>query len=279
MFDENDVLWNADEPFDRRSAWIDLCQTACWKPRTKLIGGDAVPLERGQLIASERYLAKRWRWHRSKVTRFLNLLVKLQRIELNPNHPANHLGAIITLPKYDTYNRPVMNDRTTSGAKREPGTSQGRAKGEEVEEGRGDKSPLKDRRKNGGPSPEFEQAWLAYPRRLGGNPKKGAYRAWCATLKRGVSPQELIRATEHYGAFVEARGKAGTEYVKQAATFYGPDEPWRDYLDHKQVKSSGSANPWVAPYAPPTEEELSVPAHPLRSLEEFRRQKENQDAA
>ncbi|HAG5708240.1 TPA: helix-turn-helix domain-containing protein, partial [Escherichia coli] len=35
-------------------------------------------------------------------------------------------------------------------------------------------------------SPEFEQAWLAYPKRAGGNSKSAAFKAWKARLNEGV---------------------------------------------------------------------------------------------
>ena len=37
-------------------------------------------------------------------------------------------------------------------------------------------------------SPEFEQAWLAYPKRAGGNSKSAAFKAWKARLNEGVNP-------------------------------------------------------------------------------------------
>ena len=80
-------------------------------------------------------------------------------------------------------------------------------------------------------SPEFEVAWQAYPKRAGGNPKKSAFKAWRARLGDGVDPQAMIDGVKRYAAFVVATNKLGTEYVKQAATFFGPDmhfnESWQ----------------------------------------------------
>lgn len=80
-------------------------------------------------------------------------------------------------------------------------------------------------------SPEFETAWLAYPKRAGGNPKPSAYKAWNARLHEGVTPETLLTGVKRYAAFVAATGKLGSEYVKQAATFFGPDrhfdETWQ----------------------------------------------------
>lgn len=78
--------------------------------------------------------------------------------------------------------------------------------------------------------PEFEAAWKAYPRRAGDNPKGKAFKAWRARLAAGRTPEEIHAGVLRYAAFVAAKGQEGTEYVKQAATFFGPDEafaePW-----------------------------------------------------
>jgi phage replication O-like protein O len=71
---------------------------------------------------------------------------------------------------------------------------------------------------------DFEAAWIAYPKRAGGNPKARALKAWQARLAAGVDPADMLAGVERYAAFCEATDKNGTEYVKQAATFFGPDE-------------------------------------------------------
>lgn len=71
-------------------------------------------------------------------------------------------------------------------------------------------------------SPEFEIAWAAYPRRAGGQDKAGAFKAWSARIREGVSIQAMLDGTRRYADFVVATGSAGTQYVKQAKTFYGP---------------------------------------------------------
>lgn len=78
---------------------------------------------------------------------------------------------------------------------------------------------------------EFETAWDAYPDRTGGNPKKGAYRAWRARVADGVDPDDLADGVESYAAFCRAEGIVGTRYVKQARTFFGPDGWWDEDWD------------------------------------------------
>ena len=84
------------------------------------------------------------------------------------------------------------------------------------------------------PSPpypdEFEKTWVVYPKREGGSNKSAAYRAWRSRIKQGVTAEQMHAGTLRYANFVEAKGKVGTEYVKLAATFFGPDrhfdQPW-----------------------------------------------------
>lgn len=98
-------------------------------------------------------------------------------------------------------------------------------------------------------SPEFEEAWRLYPKREGGNPKRTAYRAWNARLEEGVRPEELIEAVKRYAAYIEAReeaeGPGSRRYVLQAATFFGPNERWKD--DYETDQADGGYNPY-SPY-------------------------------
>ncbi|MEB0917708.1 hypothetical protein [Citrobacter freundii] len=79
-------------------------------------------------------------------------------------------------------------------------------------------------------SPAFEEAWQAYPKRSGENNKLSAFKAWNARIKQGVKPETMLEGVKRYAAFMASEGKIGTSFVKQAATFFGPDkhfdEPW-----------------------------------------------------
>jgi hypothetical protein len=74
----------------------------------------------------------------------------------------------------------------------------------------------------------FVEAWAAYPKRLGANPRKPAFAAFWARVKGGVAPRTLLDATRAYAAFCAATQKAGTEFVMQGQRFYGPDGGWRE---------------------------------------------------
>lgn len=77
--------------------------------------------------------------------------------------------------------------------------------------------------------------WSAYPKRAGSNSKSAALKAYRARLRSGVDPSDILAGVRRYAAYLTATGKVGTEYVKQAATFFGPNEHW--------------AEPWDAPAA------------------------------
>lgn len=77
-------------------------------------------------------------------------------------------------------------------------------------------------------SNEFEQAWQAYPKRAGGNSKAAAFKAWKARLKDGVKPEDMLAGVKRYAAYVRTTGSVGTQYVKQAATFFGPDRHFEE---------------------------------------------------
>lgn len=76
-------------------------------------------------------------------------------------------------------------------------------------------------------SPDFEQFWTLYPRKL---EKRAAYKAWRARIKAGVPPASLIAAAEHYAAHCAASGKP-PEYVKHAKTFLGPSGSYEDWVE------------------------------------------------
>lgn len=76
--------------------------------------------------------------------------------------------------------------------------------------------------------PEFEAAWLEYPRRPGSPDKHGALKAWNARRRDGVTVDAMLEGVKRYAAFVKATGKAGTEFIKQAKTFFGPSKHFDD---------------------------------------------------
>jgi hypothetical protein len=71
-------------------------------------------------------------------------------------------------------------------------------------------------------TPEFEAAWSAYPARPGAS-KAATFKAWKARLKSGATAQQMIEGAAAYAAYCKAE-RTEPQFIKQAATFFGPGE-------------------------------------------------------
>lgn len=67
-------IWQSSEPFDRRSAWVDLLMMANYEDKKVSLNGNPIIVKTGSFITSEAKLAERWRWSRRKVDTFLKAL-------------------------------------------------------------------------------------------------------------------------------------------------------------------------------------------------------------
>lgn len=85
----------------------------------------------------------------------------------------------------------------------------------------------------------FEFAWAIYPKRPGAN-KKETYKAWNARLKAGASVEAMTNGVKRYAAFCKAQNTE-PQYIKQAATFFGPSEhylsDWKPPAQSRPVTS------------------------------------------
>lgn len=115
-------IWNCDEPFCYRSAWIDLILLANHKHGSAF---GKIPVSRGQLVTSLRKLKARWHWHYRKLTRYLDILQAEKMIIMDTN--SNY--TIITIINYDKYQ--VFPDGNTNGntSGNASGTPSGNANG------------------------------------------------------------------------------------------------------------------------------------------------------
>ena len=102
-------LWKL-EPFSKGQAWVDLFLHANHKPGYFEIRRNIVELERGQLGWSELTMAKRWRWSRDKVRRFLSFLEKDEKIR----QQKTRLTSIVTIINYDVYQESDATDDTAN---------------------------------------------------------------------------------------------------------------------------------------------------------------------
>lgn len=71
---KNSWIWKDKEPFDKRSAWIDLLLLVNHKNKKIPFENGFIEIERGQTLTSIKQLAERWNWSRHKVSDYLNQL-------------------------------------------------------------------------------------------------------------------------------------------------------------------------------------------------------------
>jgi hypothetical protein len=76
--------------------------------------------------------------------------------------------------------------------------------------------------------PGFAEAWAAYPKRGGANPRADAARAWRARLVEDITPEAMLAGTQGYALWARETSTVSTPYVMQAKRFYGPDKPFLD---------------------------------------------------
>lgn len=108
----DEELW-LNEPFTRGQAWIDLIGRASY--------ADTQLTKRGELLISERGLAKRWKWSRGKVSRFLDYLEKEGMIMRTTNRANNRAtyGTTLRIEKYEDYQNPRASERASNRARSE----------------------------------------------------------------------------------------------------------------------------------------------------------------
>ena len=96
----DNLIWKNDDPFDRRSAWIDLLLLVNHADNKVLINGKVETVKRGQRITSILFLAQRWRWSRTKTKAFLKMLESEGMIRLDVQAKKK---TIITITNYSKY--------------------------------------------------------------------------------------------------------------------------------------------------------------------------------
>jgi len=96
---------------------------------------------------------------------------------------------------------------------------------------------------------EFEWVWKNKPQRIGANPKRKAYNACRARLKEGATWRELAEGMKRYSEHCKTEQKLNSQYVMQLATFFGPDEHFKEQWQTQQKAQEGAQaeNPTTDP--------------------------------
>jgi len=104
------ALWTQSRTFSPAEAWIDLIVSARFEAGTEIVNDKWIQLERGEQIASVRYLMKRYGWGNSKVSKFLKNLTS----EGSIRREVRQGETVLILCKYDDYNDPKNRSKTAA---------------------------------------------------------------------------------------------------------------------------------------------------------------------
>ena len=86
---------------------------------------------------------------------------------------------------------------------------------------------------------EFEEIKPIYPRRDGDQRWNKAFELYRTARKKGESFDDIRQGVARYSEWCKQRELLGTEKVKQAATFFGPEQSWRETWPPFQKKERG----------------------------------------
>jgi hypothetical protein len=189
-FFEEDPDWNKPREYSLAEAWIDTIQMAAYADHQKRVGTRTVPLARGELLLSIRFLAARWQWSSGRVSRWLSMCTNEGRLR---EVRSGVDGTTYLVEKYEVYQKPW--DGCEDSSEYDCGVPDG------------DKVSRKKRTKKQPvewkPSPEYLEASRAYHASLMGaeaekyGPKKNEqdfyYAQWTALKKNGETPEEAHR--------------------------------------------------------------------------------------
>lgn len=92
-------FWLSEEPFDMRSAWVDLIGLANHEDRDIMVGRKNLTIKRGQHFTSIVKLSKRWNWSRKRVYHYLRMLEGASMV----TRRVTHNGTLLTIVNYGKY--------------------------------------------------------------------------------------------------------------------------------------------------------------------------------
>ena len=113
-------IWSNSQPFDMRSAWVDLLLLANHKDVEIVFDYKPMVVRRGQYLTSVRKLSARWSWSKDRTLKYLRLLESLGMI----HRDSTNQRTLITIEKYDVYQN--EQDTGTDAKRTQPRTQVGR---------------------------------------------------------------------------------------------------------------------------------------------------------
>lgn len=236
--------WGWYQDINTKVLFIHMLLKANWKDGTFM--GTTVP--RGSFVSSIKSLA----YETGLTEREIRTGISHLKMTGEVTSKATNKYSVFTIKNYDLYQSDDRQDdtqatgerhsndkRTTTIEERNKEKKKEGNKKENTLKGVKEKEPVKGQHKND--CVGFEQLWQAYPRK---KEKAAAYKAYKARLSDGFSEDELETAVKRYAAEC-VRLHTEERYIKHAATFFGPNTPFADYLkDRQEAGEIDQRNPY-----------------------------------
>jgi hypothetical protein len=214
-------FWAEKRVFNRAEAWLDCWLfMAAYEAHSRVVAGITTRLERGQFIASERFLERRWSWSRGRVRRFIQdcidngEILRVSSVNGGCAVDDNAGGTVYLVVNYEECQLRSTTDGTTDGPATVPLTDQ-------IE------TSKRKKKKQTSSSPSafdllFEAEWFEYPKKTA---KAEAKREWDKAIQKDDA--KLIAAgIRRYVAMMQAKG-TDRQYYAKLVNFL-KDEAWRD---------------------------------------------------
>lgn len=231
-------IWLDKEPFDKRSAWIDLLLTANHSESKIRFNGEFVTVEKGKIVTSIRKLAEKWHWSCDKVVRFLKLLEDDGMLY----RQSDKTRTLLTIENYGIYQDTPNTSRThnSTRAEHEPNTIQElRIKNNNIYNNicsnslsDCDKKAQKEELEK-----NFQILYDSYPKKKGRTEAFSRYKLWVTTGKDvngkrvKVTNRQIWNAIAKYKQEMEKK-ETDLEYYKNFDTFLG--KQLLDYVEEEE---------------------------------------------
>lgn len=127
-------MWFA-EPFTKAQAWIDLIGMANFADKTKYYNGKFHKIKRGQIVTSQRTLADRWKWSKTKVRTYIQTLIEAEMLTADNTNR----WTTLTVVNYAKYQDRQTAERPQNGPPKDHGKTAERPQKDLQEEYKEDK--------------------------------------------------------------------------------------------------------------------------------------------
>lgn len=206
--------------------WVWCLLKATHKQYEQLVGLQKVQLNPGQFIFGRKKAAAELNITESTVWRLIQFLSDKKNPSLEV--VAHSKYSIITIVNWMNYQvkKTDSYEASSNNASEVVGEQQMNNKWISNEQQMDTNNKLKNAKnlKKNIYSDEFEMFWSEYPKKVG---KDLALRCWNTQIKNKVSAVDLIASAKNYATACNLN-KTAKQYIKQASTFLGPANHYKD---------------------------------------------------